>query len=316
MSVRSEDVRFELQPARSTVFLDPGRSERYSVRLLPSNVIVPPAGVSVNLSLEDTSVATVSPATVLVNAQRYTSGEFTITGGSLPVGETNIDTRLNMSAVGVQNQQVRVQVGGLRLVFTGRSYRALESLSLGSGLYVGDPPYEQRRSYRYSYIGVQVADTNGRRQTRSESVRVTLSSGDERKVEVPEAFDLSSGSSSPEMIPWLYGGAETDDGTPVYLTASASCCQDARLPVQVVRPGVRFLRLDEARDLGSPRNGVELELYVPGESEIGDIRAYLHGHLHAEINVVEAQPSSIVTLSESGLDWVGSSLSEYPNLSV
>ena len=243
-TVRVDAISLDLEPVGNLVL----NVDQSLTRRVQLSKAAPAGGVKVQVAIENTATASVTPAEVTVpEGQVFGLVPLTIKG--LAVGQT----KLNLTASGLISKAVTVDVRekiGLRLYQVSNQSKVIA----GKGL----------NSYAWE-LRVQRL-VNGVVTSGADAVTVNLRCVAETICKVPATVTIPAGDSQAAIpITGVDVGATQIEATADGATAATP------MPVEVIAPTIRFVSLDGNRTTVSPRDDFYLSLDVPGATYgVGD----------------------------------------------
>lgn len=225
-----------------------------------------PANVPVQISVADSSIASISANTVQIPQGSATSASFAIQG--IKAGKTT----LTLSSPGLGEKVVALEiVEPAVLQFVVGDAQGTRAI-IGAGLQSQD------------YLKVQ-RTVNGQPYAGSEPLTVTIANAAPDKLTVPQSVTISAGVSN--VILPVAGIAAVDN---VQVQASANNVLPVSLGINVVTPVLQFSGLDGTRMLTSPRDQFTVSLAVPGSNGV----FYPSADMAVNLSVTNANPADVV----------------------
>ena len=236
----------------------------------------PKGGVLVALSVADTSVATVSPSSIVI-AEGETTGnavQLRVTGASKG------STVLTASAPGLATASIPLSVTG-KLVLRVLNANNQTAAVAGKGM----------RSYVNEVRVDAKTDGANYRPAQQGGLSVSLVSSDPGKLLVPDKVVIPA---NREYEYFTMTGLELTGSTPVTVDAIALGVTSpaTKLSVSIVAPNVVFEALDGNRATASARDNFRLYVRVPGA--VYDGNETVSEDMAFQLSTAEANPVSIV----------------------
>ena len=270
LAVTVETVTISLgSPSVSSISMPQGLSRQYPVMISRP---APAGGVTVNLALSNSAVASVTPAVVQIAPGETSGGVVQVVVQGLVKGNAS----LQLSGEGLSGTTVAVAVTDpVSLTFN----RTIEVV--GKGMRTGT-----------SYSLTVQRTSNGTAFSGADALVVNLSSSDPSKVSVPASVTIPAGSSG---VTFAVTGVELTDGAAVSIDATAvgHSAPASKLQVQVKAPVLTLSGVSDTRSVGSVRNG--FRVYVRGPLDGYQSRYQrLAVALPVNLLIVESSPEGVV----------------------
>jgi hypothetical protein len=229
----------------------------------------PADGVVIQLSIADTSKATVTPLTITIP-------EGQTSGGAVAAQITGVeegDTTLTASSPGLTAATVPVTV---------TKKAVLEFLRTSSAVGKGFKTYSSDLSVR------RLVD--GRASSALSPLAVTLASSDASRIRIPAMITIPANASS---VSFQAEGIDVTD-TPVMIDASAlgHTPPETKASMSVVMPQFTVTGLATSRSVGAALNGVYLSVNVPG-AYYGHQQTILQDTVF-DLSIIDADPADII----------------------
>jgi len=214
----------------------------------------PTGGVSIVLTSADPTIATLTPATILIPEGQTSGGTVVATLTGVAKGVTSMAA----SSPGLNGTSAAITITG-QPTLRFRTFNGATSVTVGKGFrtyltswYNQSELYVERMTDTSYYYG-------------PDNLVVTLQSSDPTKATVPVTITIPAGSAS---LAVQVTGVDLTNGVPISLDAMATnyVSPAVKMPVNTIAPTLQLVSLDTARSTLSNRDDFYIQATVPGSN--------------------------------------------------